>query len=635
MLARVAVLERAAEAAMAGTLDDELREKAARQAHRLAGSLGTFGFSKASDRARELEHLFERELPYEETDIARACQDVVDLRAEVDSDVGPTPSAADAAPTRELWLVSSDSTALKRLRPRLAALGFEVKAMARQSDAVRDALKLKPDDWPAAIVLDAGPDVDPARDDYGRKVLAPLAKTAPVLLLAAHPTIAMRVSVAGAGASVLMSRDVEPEGIIMAARALLPPGITKPVSIVIIGKQGNLGLAVLHEDARVDCHWTEDAGAFVGALDRVRPDLMIIDTSVTALDLPTLSRLARLDVRWRHTPLAILVPPSKVDAELLANSLDADLVFRSPIGVDSIPRILQATQRATTSIRAGTRPHHHADARATEFRNTVAVLLASAKRNDRSLTIALVAPQVISGEDASATTARIDQALQSILNEQDALSSPGPDGQFIALYGADHARATTQLTTVIKALGESPENHVVRIGAATYPEHGSEADVLLDLASAQGMRASPDAPLAFATTTASSTETETTDILFVDDDETLAALLVHSLKARGYSVRWMADGIDAKNALLGDAPELRARLILLDVNLPSMDGLTLLRRFKDAGLLKQTKVIMLTARVRESEIIEALNLGASDHVGKPFSIPVLAERIRRSMDGQL
>jgi DNA-binding response OmpR family regulator len=81
-------------------------------------------------------------------------------------------------------------------------------------------------------------------------------------------------------------------------------------------------------------------------------------------------------------------------------------------------------------------------------------------------------------------------------------------------------------------------------------------------------------------------------------------------------------------ALGGATPEVRASVILLGVDLPAMNGLEVLRRLKAAQVTRSSSVVMLTARAGETDILAALELGAIDHVAKPFSIPVLMHKVR-------
>jgi len=123
----------------------------------------------------------------------------------------------------------------------------------------------------------------------------------------------------------------------------------------------------------------------------------------------------------------------------------------------------------------------------------------------------------------------------------------------------------------------------------------------------------------------------TVDVVMVDDDVVLAALVRHALETRGYTAQFISDGRVAIDTLIGPAP-LRCRLLLLDVDLPGLDGLAVLRQLSAAGVTSTTPTIMLTVRASEREILESLQAGAVDHVTKPFSMPVLMERIRLALE---
>jgi len=124
---------------------------------------------------------------------------------------------------------------------------------------------------------------------------------------------------------------------------------------------------------------------------------------------------------------------------------------------------------------------------------------------------------------------------------------------------------------------------------------------------------------------------EHVDVLVVEDDHTLARLLLHALDTRGYRSRWIEDGGEAAEQLTGSRPKLRARVVLMDVDLPGMDGHALLRTLARERVLERTRVIVLTVRSHEAEVVQALDEGAFDHVAKPFSVPILLQRVRRAM----
>ena len=122
------------------------------------------------------------------------------------------------------------------------------------------------------------------------------------------------------------------------------------------------------------------------------------------------------------------------------------------------------------------------------------------------------------------------------------------------------------------------------------------------------------------------------DVVLVDDDEVLSGLLLHTLKTQGYQTEWIADGQVAADKLRGPTPTVKARIVVLDVNLPSLDGISVLRELSRTGALKETKVFMLTVRSSEPEVLSTLQLGAFDHVAKPVSVPVLMQRIKRALE---
>jgi DNA-binding response OmpR family regulator len=69
----------------------------------------------------------------------------------------------------------------------------------------------------------------------------------------------------------------------------------------------------------------------------------------------------------------------------------------------------------------------------------------------------------------------------------------------------------------------------------------------------------------------------------------------------------------------------------MDVGLPSLDGFGVLQTLRSQGMLDDTRVIMLTARSSEAEMLRALGLGATEHITKPFSIPVLLGRLDQTL----
>lgn len=112
-------------------------------------------------------------------------------------------------------------------------------------------------------------------------------------------------------------------------------------------------------------------------------------------------------------------------------------------------------------------------------------------------------------------------------------------------------------------------------------------------------------------------------ILIAEDDEVLADGLCLSMRQQGYAVDYVSDGLDADMMLRGAQP---FDLVVLDLGLPRLDGLSVLRNMRERN--RQIPVIILTARDGVGDRVKGLDLGADDYLVKPFSLAELEARVR-------
>ncbi len=110
-------------------------------------------------------------------------------------------------------------------------------------------------------------------------------------------------------------------------------------------------------------------------------------------------------------------------------------------------------------------------------------------------------------------------------------------------------------------------------------------------------------------------------ILLVEDDEGTRALVAAHLRAHGYAVREAGDGEEALRLWEAGRPDVA----LVDLGLPGMDGLSLIRRMRRDAM---TPIIVLSAREQERDKVQALDLGADDYLAKPIGMAELGARIR-------
>ncbi|MBI1686356.1 response regulator transcription factor [Caulobacter hibisci] len=111
------------------------------------------------------------------------------------------------------------------------------------------------------------------------------------------------------------------------------------------------------------------------------------------------------------------------------------------------------------------------------------------------------------------------------------------------------------------------------------------------------------------------------EITLIDDDENIVASVSLALESHGHTVKAYYDGVSGLEAVESNPPDL----VILDVKMPRMDGMEVLRRLRQST---ETPVIMLTSKDDEIDEILGFNLGADDYMHKPFSQRLLLERVK-------
>ena len=112
-------------------------------------------------------------------------------------------------------------------------------------------------------------------------------------------------------------------------------------------------------------------------------------------------------------------------------------------------------------------------------------------------------------------------------------------------------------------------------------------------------------------------------VLVADDDPDILDLVAFRLDRAGYEVVQARDGQEALDAALTRTPDL----CVLDVMMPRLDGYEVTRRLREAEATRSVPIILLTARVQESDVERGFEAGATDYVRKPFSPTELVARV--------
>jgi len=118
-------------------------------------------------------------------------------------------------------------------------------------------------------------------------------------------------------------------------------------------------------------------------------------------------------------------------------------------------------------------------------------------------------------------------------------------------------------------------------------------------------------------------------ILVADDEPNIVISLEYLLKREGYTVLLARDGQQALDTIIRERPDL----VLLDVMMPGKSGFEVCQAVRASEDLQGTKILMLTAKGRDTDVAKGTALGADDYMTKPFSTRELVEKVARILGG--
>ena len=121
----------------------------------------------------------------------------------------------------------------------------------------------------------------------------------------------------------------------------------------------------------------------------------------------------------------------------------------------------------------------------------------------------------------------------------------------------------------------------------------------------------------------------TRSILIADDEPNILISLEYLMKREGYTVSVARDGEEAIAAILRDRPAL----VLLDVMMPKKSGFEVCQEVRANDAVKDTLILMLTAKGRDTDIAKGLGSGADAYITKPFSTKELVQKVRDMLEG--
>jgi diguanylate cyclase (GGDEF)-like protein len=642
-LERVDVLERAVLSLMDGTLTDELRELAQSEAFAIASVMPSNGVKQGARIARALEQAFGARYTLERHLAAKLADHVLLLRTELEK---PTMSPAAAATAEEcstIVLLSGDVEQHERYVTEGLASGVLVQPLDFTVDA--DVVRRQ---RPSAIIV-ALPTYAAPQAIAGLRRMARVG--VPLLVVGGRGTLDERIAIARSRAVGPLSATGSAVDVLRRASELVDEARVAPGTVLIVdpdpwaAQTARLTL----ERAGHLVYTLFDADRLWETLETVAPEVLLVGARLGAWSGVDVALATRADPRWRDLPV-LLAASAHEEAVVRAAYIDGvDDVLRKPLD----PRLLSA--------RVGNRLRLSRQLRRRDELDTVTGLPSRRKAErdlDRLLrlvrrhaqrftllSVRLDRHDVLRQRHGQTTIDRVLRRIGELARRgfraDDLIARWGPAELVIGLFDADamiaRERARELMAAVrAEAFVDTAQQRLTvtcSIGIAAAPEIEPELAVLHAAADSAlagaGAHALDD--LLVVASDPNATAAERLDVLVVDADTVTSSLVQHALEGRRYRVRTVRDGAEAATLLAGERPALSPRVVVLEVNLPTLDGLSVLRALAAAHVLRRTRVLMLSSRDSEAETLQAFELGAFDYVPKPFNVNVLVERIRRAL----
>jgi diguanylate cyclase (GGDEF)-like protein len=645
VLGQVDVIADAITDALAGALDDAARERAAREAHKLVGSLGTLGFGSASETARALELALRAPGGAALGDLPRLAELVIGLRAELEVDRPEEPRTTPARPVsdgRPTVLFIDDQPQRSAALLREAASRSVVAASA---DDLGSARRILTASEPEVVVLElsTGGDLEAVMG-----FLSDVSERRAVMVVNASGREVDRLEIAGCGGRGLLTRSREPREIVAAALDLHDRVRVRGTRVLAVDDDPTFlaALTAVLELAGLTVVGCGDPRHFWDRLEQVSPDLVVLDFDMPEVSGPQLCRAMRNDARWAGVPVVFLTSrhdPASVQAVFDAGA--DDYLSKPFVGPEVLARIGNRLERVRLYATLAERDGLTGLANRRKSLDSLESMLSMAERESQPVTMAIAdvdsfkAINDKQGHGAGDAVLReLGAMMLQFFRAEDVVTRWGGDEFVIAMYGLGNADARQRLGEFVEEVRSNRFHRgrvevTLSVGVAEHPAHGMSIDELYQAADAALYVAKAEGRDRVVPAGRDPNEgPDKVDVAIVEDDAVLGQLLQHALQTRGYRTSWIDDGLTAGAELGSAEPRLMAPLLLLDWDLPGLDGLRLLRTLRERGVLARTRVIMLTARGTEDEVLEALEAGAVDHVTKPFSIPVLMQRVRRALE---
>ncbi|NJO43413.1 MAG: response regulator [Cyanobacteria bacterium CRU_2_1] len=356
---RVVVLEQVEQAARSGKLSQEQRQTAAQEGHKLAGTLGSFGYEAGSKLAQAIEHLLMGNQPLAAPDLSQLATLITDLKQELTQPPKPlTAQQLELTPLPLVLVVDDEVSFTERLKTDAFAWGFRIEVAVDLAIAKQKIANASPNAILLSLSLhNINHTIDPDTEDPGTDAdkLSLLWKfrqqwpTVPILVVTGQDTLTDRVVVSRLGAQRFLHKPLGTAEVFEAIAQVLPKPQTAEVSVMVLDDDPVMldALSDLLQPWGIRVKTLHDPKLFWDVLTATDPDLLVLDLEMPTYNGIDLCRVVRQDSKWGNLP--ILVVTSHTDMESIQQVFAAgadDFIGKPIVGPELVTRVISRIDRS-------------------------------------------------------------------------------------------------------------------------------------------------------------------------------------------------------------------------------------------------------------------------------------------------
>jgi DNA-binding response OmpR family regulator/HPt (histidine-containing phosphotransfer) domain-containing protein len=597
----------------------EVLETLRRELHRVRGSAGSYGYAEASKLAEQVERRAIRWAAEPTLETEQRANIVAHFASALELAFRQGEGApAEQQPLRTFLVVGMSDQIVSALRAESQLHGFRVAALTLEQCT-------------APVMQDIAPSVVAVRPEHV-EVVGSIAwpRGVPVIVLEHRAPEERNDEGAAKGGLHSTVADIR-DGVIPAfevAERLLTRRSGIGSTVLAVDDDPSILAMVRYflEGPQVRVVTLEDASQLHETIDEVQPSLLLMDIQMPGHSGIELARSVRASPRTSDLPIVLLSGETDPESRGRAHESGADEFISKPIAPAQLRARIAAQLERHRLKRLGAGLHPATGLPVPEnTRQLGEELLVHEREAGRDLTIAVIKPTGETEDDAALAgwlreTSRIGNALAS----RSLLVGYHDESSLLLAFGGEVESAGDTLRALETARpAGAPDWRAGVVSSADLPREtwdrlvnaASEAtEMAVGAASMSVHRWQRDEGLIAP------------DVVLVEDDAPLSEMLQYALRATGFTYRAFANGRLALDALLKLKTHGRRPFVLLDIDLPGMDGYSLHERLR-VERPGEFAFVYITAHAAEPDQLRALRSGAVDFIAKPINLRILMAKM--------